>query len=731
MSDFFDIVFVADPRFPGGTSTALAAEVQAAARAGLSAALLPVMSPILRQSRPVHKGLADKIEETGTQVLDRGRRVRSLFAIVHHPSLFEGLPQSGLRLRAETVVLVLHHPLRDGTGSVQYDLPRVIEHIELALGATPVLAPVGPLVRAQIPRDGVAGAQLTAQDWWNLIDPEDWPARPDRPVGTPIRIGRHSRPLAQKFPGDLALARAAYPDRPDFEIDMLGADPECLRRSLGEVPAHWHLRPFGSEAVSDYLRSLDFYVYFHRPDWIEAFGRAILEAAVSGLVVILPHHFRPLFGPAAIYGSEADVVPMIEEMVADPARYEMQGKRARAYAAHKFRLENFAVRLKALNPSWAALRPAQPKLAPRPARTAQTALFMTSNGVGLGHLTRMLAVADRMPAEVKPVFFTLSRAAGLVHEAGYSVEYRPFHRDTGIDIDTWNNALATELAQVIAFYDPAVFVFDGNVPYTGLCDALAAAPDLVTVWMRRAFWSDTHGKMLARAHHFDAVIEPGNLAERLDRGPTVPQRNNVHLVPPVLRADPDARLERRAARRLLGLPEDGTLALVSLGAQTNYDVSDVLRALLDWQVARPAVTLVHLTSWIGRHAELPGNALRIAQYPVFPYTRAFDFQVSACGYNAFHEAMLGTIPTVFVPNEAGEMDLQTERARFGELAGASLTLRRAEALGAHRILDRILQPEVRSEMREAAKRIARAGGAEAAARFICDYARLRKLHIPI
>lgn len=729
MAGFHDIVFVADLRFPGGTSTALVAEMQAAARAGLSVALLPVIGPVLRKAWPVHPGVALTIEQEGIVLIEPGNRATASFAVVHHPALFEGLPSTALGLSVETAVVVLHHPLYDGNGIVQYDLPLVIAHVEAALGQVPLLAPVGPKVRDQLPRDGIGGARLTPMDWWNLIDMADWPVRPDREIEKPVRIGRHSRPLPQKWPAELDLALAAYPKRPDLEVEMLGADPARLARTLGEVPAHWNLRPFGSLDVSEFLRSLDFYVYFHAPQWIEAFGRSILEAAATGLVVILPDHFRPLFGPAAIYGCETEVTALIDEMTGDPARYRMQARRARDHVARTFGLAAFRERLDTLNPDWTLQRRAWPTSVPRPSPVARTALFMTSNGVGLGHLTRMLAVADRMPAELEPIFFTLSQAAGLVSEGGYSVEYRPFHRGTGADITAWNAALAEELLDVIAFYEPSALVLDGNVPYQGLCDALASTPALVSIWMRRAFWADAHAPALDRAGLFDAVIEPGDLAEALDHGPTVALRDNVHRVPPIIRGRPEDQLDSAAARRLLGLPHEGNLVLVSLGAQTNFDLSEVTQAILDWAAGRPDVTLVHLVPWIGSPPVLPEDAIRIERYPIFPFMKAFDFQVSTCGYNAFHEAILGKVPTVFVPNEAGEMDLQSERARFGELSGASLTLRRSGVLGAHRVLDHIAHPENRAAMRQASGRISRTGGAQAAADFICDYSRMRKLGI--
>src|SRR5690606_14474156 len=41
-------------------------------------------------------------------------------------------------------------------------------------------------------------------------------------------------------------------------------------------------------------------------------------------------------------------------------------------------------------------------------------LFVSSNGVGVGHLTRLLAIARRMPAGIAPVFATMSQAMKVI-----------------------------------------------------------------------------------------------------------------------------------------------------------------------------------------------------------------------------------------------------------------------------------------------------------------------------
>ena len=59
-------------------------------------------------------------------------------------------------------------------------------------------------------------------------------------------------------------------------------------------------------------------------------------------------------------------------------------------------------------------------------------------------------------------------------------------------------------------------MFDGNCPIQGLIDA--ADPSAAWfLWCRRGMWRAGSGaKFLERERHFDAVLEPRDLAERFD-----------------------------------------------------------------------------------------------------------------------------------------------------------------------------------------------------------------------
>jgi UDP:flavonoid glycosyltransferase YjiC (YdhE family) len=716
-----DVVFVADPRFQGGASTALAAEMEACARAGLAFGLLAVKGPVLRLPWPFHAGVRRFIADGRCRVVDPGERVSARFALVHHPTVFANVPDRPVRIDCDHLVLVLHHPAVDGLGAPEYDLSAIVDTMALVFGRPPILAPVGPAVRRSLDGIAIRGAPLLPDDWLNLVDVDAWPGRRRDTPGAPLLIGRHSRPSPLKFPDDRDTALAVYPDDPGIRVRMLGADRAELERLYGApLPRGWDLLPFGAEAPEDFLASLDVYVYYHGHAWVEAFGRSILEALAAGLPTVLPPHFEDLFGPAALYARPHETRAVIDELAADPAAFRLQGARGRSIAADRFGLHRFLPQLAAIGP----VAPARPAVRAPPPKAR--VMMITSNGVGLGHLTRLLAIAKRLPPDVEPVFYTLSQAMPLVVEAGYLAEFVPHHRYLGLDAAPWNRVLFEELSDAIGFYRPRTVVFDGTMPYGGLTEVAQSRPEISWIWLRGAMLTAGHKGGVDRARYFDAVIEPGEIAEAFDLGPTAAHREKCFRVGPVLLVDPADRLDRAAARARLGLPDDAVAVGVQLGAGNNFDMEPTRRAVIERLLRDPGTHVVEIVSPIAEAARdsLGPRHRVVALYPSFPVSRAFDFMVSAAGYNSFHEAIMGAIPTLFVPNQAGEMDLQVVRAQFAETAGCAVMMRTGDSYSVGDAVSELLQDHVRRRIEARCAALAPPNGAGHAAAFVADHCRL-------
>ncbi|MFD1987417.1 glycosyltransferase [Mesorhizobium newzealandense] len=592
-----------------------------------------------------------------------------------------------------------------------------------------MLAPVSRIVRHSLPRSLPKGSTVIEQDWINLIHMADWPPRPPRAPSTPVVIGRHARPDKQKWPDNVADAICAYPpDGSAYRIRILGGG-QFLEEMYGLPPSNWEILPFSYDGVAEFLHGLDFYVYFHSAAWSEAFGRTILEALAVGLVVILPAHFRKLFGDAAVYAKPCEVKATIARFVDETALYVEQSEKARKFVADHHRSELFARRLNELFGIPTQKQGSKGSNALMSALPVRSVLFASTNGIGIGHLAQQMAIAQRLTPDLKAVFATMSYAMKLATDAGYHAHFLPHHQGIGADPQDWNLVLAEELFDLFTHLRPRVFAYDASAVFGGVISALATHPNIYSVWVRRPMWRESHRGFLECARSFDAVIEPGELADDFDHGPTRAMKEWAYIVPPVLLLAPDERLERAAARRFLNLPDDATVVALQLGSGTNFDMRPVREAVVGAVLARPDTIILDLRSPI--RADFTPDPPRdprhriIELFPSFRYSRAFDAAVAAPGYNTFHENILGLVPSLFVPNEADNMDLQLSRARWAELSGMALLLRGDFDLSrTGDLVAQLLDPIEQAAMVTRCRKLEWRNGADDIARFIEDHARI-------
>ena len=91
---------------------------------------------------------------------------------------------------------------------------------------------------------------------------------------------------------------------------------------------------------------------------------------------------------------------------------------------------------------------------------------------------------------------------------------------------------------------------------------------------------ETPSPFLDNARFFDCVIEPGEYAAELDKGPTSRLRHEVVLVPPIRLLDDAELLSREDARREMGLAPDRPAVLVQPGSGANRDIVELTDRLV-------------------------------------------------------------------------------------------------------------------------------------------------------
>ena len=293
---------------------------------------------------------------------------------------------------------------------------------------------------------------------------------------------------------------------------------------------------------------------------------------------------------------------------------------------------------------------------------------------------------------------------------GFPVEYVASYATPASGNDyRWSRRLRARLRAVIAEVDPDGDRLRRHPPLRGAARRAAAATRPPSGAGGRCGSAGSSRVPLGRAGAFDAVLEPGELAESEDRGP---DRRAARPRPPG-RPDRAPRPRRAARRASRPRPSSGSTRrdrTCSSRLGQGGEVREATRRALA-HLARPRGRCRSRRS--RRRSPRPtrsprGSCALRATYPMSRYFAAFDAAVAAAGYNAYHELIELGVPSLFVPMPR-DTDDQPARARWAEGAGLGLGGRRARRPGARGAA----RPAARPGERDGARgRLARAGAGD-------------------
>jgi hypothetical protein len=716
----------------------LRSELKAAQHFGLSTAFLPFIGRSDPLIGPFESRTAQVIDELDIPWLTGDDTVTCDILFANHPQVFERMPDRPVRIRPCRVVCVLQHPPFDGAWIPQCDLGTVERNLERLFGAPVTFAPVGPKVRAQFESLVGRKPKLLPRDLFNMIDISEWSSRTRPPPQRSAILGRHSRPSRLKWPDNREELLAAYPDKRHLTVKALGGVPSEIQPWLG---SNWQLLPFSDDGTAEFLSSLDFYVYFHSSQWVEAFGIGIAEAMASGVVTILDPSYEALFEDGAAYTEASGTLDAIDRFLSSPDAYLKQSEAGRKLVEAKFSLAIYPKRMAELYealelspiPALKAAKSTRTNLKHRTGGGVETprhpgkgcritarrrVLFVATNGIGLGHITRLMAIAERMSPDVEPVFITRSAGSSLISQRGHATDYIPWPVKIGVTDNSWNQVYSQELLAAIESFDIAAVVFDGTYPFPGLVDVAGVRPDLAWIWVRRAMWRTNHTLKSELQSCFDMIIEPGELAHDEDYGPTRSMPGPIAVVGPILLKEPGCILSRSDAAKRLAIDPEKFTAAIQIGSQRNFDY-ETLPELVTKELLDRHVQLIQIDNPLARPplSEIPG-VIRRSLYPVSEYLGAIDLMITNASYNSFHECVYGGIPAIFVPNESPEMDDQNLRATYAHATGLGLRIRASELSRVKTVIDTAMSDDFRQEVRRRSARLDFVNGAVEAARAI-------------
>lgn len=331
----YDLVMIADFNLSGGAYISTMHYVHAACAQGQKVAIFHWRRADLDVTAPLRSELRELAMTGRFDVLAAGERVVAKTVLVGYPVVLNFRLDSLPEIKTERfAILVNQMASRLTTGEdPQYDPRRIQANVKALFGIEPIWVPISGYVRRLMWADG--RYPVPHHEAWNpLLNLEEWCQyravwRGDersRPV-----IGRHSRDHYTKWPKRKSALEAAYCVNQPCEVRLLGGAAHALS-VLGFRPDNWVVQEY-AETTHAFLQTLDFFVHYPHEEYIEEFGRAVLEAMGLGIPVILPPVFKDTFGDYALYAQPEDVWPLIERLWADKAAYDAASDKALAFVS--------------------------------------------------------------------------------------------------------------------------------------------------------------------------------------------------------------------------------------------------------------------------------------------------------------------------------------------------------------------------------------------------------------
>lgn len=350
-------------------------------------------------------------------------------------------------------------------------------------------------------------------------------------------------------------------------------------------------------------------------------------------------------------------------------------------------------------------------------------LFVPTNGAGLGHLTRLLAIArrvKRLDPSKKIIFHTTSSAMHLILQEGFLGYHLPskmlFPQE--MSAKQWNAILRDHLETVMSIHQPETIVFDGAFPYAGLIASMRKTQGMRKIWVKRGQHKEGKAELVeTKEKEFDEVYVPGEAG-----GNNNLRKEGIKTYcEPVLYLDRDELKDRESVRRQWNIPEGMKVIYVQLGAGKINDIHSTISILLNELLKREDVFVVIGESIIGNRMDLKmDRVMTLRDYPNSIYFNAFDLIVTATGYNTFHEVMYFGVPSILIPNENTKTDDQVARAMIAGNAGAAIVLRDPEAEDFEKAIEKALDDQNNKKMRESAIGLVKENGAQQMAELIVE-----------
>lgn len=358
----------------------------------------------------------------------------------------------------------------------------------------------------------------------------------------------------------------------------------------------------------------------------------------------------------------------------------------------------------------------------------QYVIFMVTNGAGLGHLTRALAIAkklNKIDSNIEPVFLTTFVATEIIRKSGFMFFYIPAKTmlPSSVDTDKWVNMLKDNLEMIINIYLPRAIVFEGEYPCGAILSNLRMYPGVKSVWIKRESNKSNPDCLKEIEKLFDIVIVPQEAGKTYSKNEI--KNTNKIFTSPIVLLNKEEAAEREEVRTIYEVRKNEMLFYIQLETKGDINMEYMKTRIINILLQKRNIKILIAGSLLEDVVCIDNPRIKIlSDYPASNHFNSVDFAITNADYNTYHELVQFRIPTLFIPNQKTVIDDELKRAMYLEKRNAGLCFKVNKDLESQ-----IMElTECKLELKKELSKLEETNGAIEAAQFIVNTINEKKIN---
>ncbi len=302
-------------------------------------------------------------------------------------------------------------------------------------------------------------------------------------------------------------------------------------------------------------------------------------------------------------------------------------------------------------------------------------LFYAINGSGVGHLTRLVAIARELRDLLKSMdrafeiwFLTTSEAPQIAHEFPvFKLPSKTILRQSEGGQRAYASVAKLMISNLIASFRPDALILD-TIPEGSFKEFLFIKDHAQRCFFIYRERSEARSRSFqSHLNLYHRILIPESLeADGSGRFPLSESlRRKTRFLGRSHGFDPERALSREQVRKRFCVPETTRLIYVAAGGGGDPTASQALHQILCGLKGIPELFVLIGLGPLYRGPGYYGTGqLSITEPEVSQYFPGVDLAISAAGYNSYEELLAARVSTLFFAQEKG-LDQQEKRIRLG------------------------------------------------------------------